>query len=45
MTTAGFSDSTIDKTVDSITYDIYTHSDANTHADVELWAQQEIVML
>ncbi|VVH51591.1 hypothetical protein BPUTSESOX_1751 [uncultured Gammaproteobacteria bacterium] len=45
VNTAGFSDSTIDKTVDSITYDIYTHSDANTHADVELWAQQEIVML
>ena len=45
VNTAGFSDSTIDKTVDSITYDIYTHSDANTHANVELWAQQEIVML
>jgi hypothetical protein len=45
VNTAGFSDSTIDKTVDSITYDIYTHSDANTHADVELWVQQEIVML
>ena len=42
---AGFSDSTIDKTVDGITYDVYTHSDANTNADVELWVQQEIVML
>ena len=42
---AGFSDSTIDKTVDGITYDVYTHSDANTHAGVELWVQQEIVML
>ncbi len=41
---AGFRDSTIDKTVDGITYDIYTHSDANTHANVELWVQQEIVM-
>ncbi len=41
---AGFSDSTIDKTVDGITYDVYTHSDANTNADVELWVQQEIVM-
>ncbi|CAC9980820.1 hypothetical protein [uncultured Gammaproteobacteria bacterium] len=42
---AGFSDSTIDKTVNGITYNIYTHSDANTHAGVELWVQQEIVML
>jgi hypothetical protein len=25
---AGFSDSTVDKTVDGITYDVYTHSDA-----------------
>ena len=33
------------KTVDGITYDVYTHSDANTHAGVELWVQQEIVML
>jgi hypothetical protein len=41
---AGFGDSTIDKTVNGITYDIYTHSDANTNADVELWVQQEIVM-
>jgi Ca2+-binding RTX toxin-like protein len=41
----GFSDSTIDKTVNGITYNIYTHSDANTHAGVELWVQQEIVML
>jgi hypothetical protein len=40
----GFSDSTIDKTVDGITYDVYTHSDANTKANVELWVQQEIVM-
>ncbi|CAC9989069.1 RTX toxins and related Ca2+-binding proteins [uncultured Gammaproteobacteria bacterium] len=42
---ADFSDSTIDKTVDGITYDVYTHSDTNTHAGVELWVQQEIVML
>jgi uncharacterized membrane-anchored protein len=26
----GFDDSTIDKTVNGITYDVYTHSDANT---------------
>jgi hypothetical protein len=40
---AGFRDSTIDQTVDGIPYDIYTHSDANTHANVELWVQQEIM--
>jgi hypothetical protein len=34
---AGFSDSAIDRTVDGITYDIYTHGDANTSANVELW--------
>ncbi|VVM17633.1 RTX toxins and related Ca2+-binding proteins [uncultured Gammaproteobacteria bacterium] len=42
---AGFSDSAIDRTVDGITYDVYTHGDANTSANVELWVQQEIVML
>jgi hypothetical protein len=36
VNTAGFSDSTIDKTVDSITYDIYTHSDANTQKNLFL---------
>jgi hypothetical protein len=41
---AGFSDSAIDRTVDGITYDVYTHGDANTSANVELWVQQEIVM-
>ena len=41
---AGFSDSTIDKTVDGITYDVYTHGDANTGANVELWVQQEVVL-
>jgi hypothetical protein len=40
----GFSDSTIDKTVDGITYDVYTHGDANTGANVELWVQQEVVL-
>jgi hypothetical protein len=29
---AGFSDSAIDRTVDGITYDVYTHGDANTSA-------------
>jgi hypothetical protein len=41
---AGFSDSTIDKTVDGITYDVYSHGDANTGANVELWVQQEVVL-
>jgi hypothetical protein len=41
---AGFSDSTIDKTVNGITYDVYTHGDANTGAHVELWVQQEVVL-
>jgi hypothetical protein len=41
---AGFSDSAVDRTVDGITYDVYTHGDANTSANVELWVQQEIVM-
>ncbi|VVH65317.1 hypothetical protein BSPLISOX_370 [uncultured Gammaproteobacteria bacterium] len=27
-----------------MTYDVYTHGDANTSANVELWVQQEIVM-
>jgi hypothetical protein len=36
--------STIDKTVDGITYDVYTHGDANTGANVELWVQQEVVL-
>jgi hypothetical protein len=33
---AGFSDSTIDKTVNGITYDVYTHGDANTGAHVDI---------
>jgi hypothetical protein len=41
---AGFSDSAVDRTVDGITYDVYTHGDANTSANVELWVQQEIVL-
>jgi hypothetical protein len=41
---AGFSDSAIDRTVDGITYDVYTHGDANTGAHVELWVQQEVVL-
>jgi hypothetical protein len=32
-----FSDSTIDKTVDGITYDVYTHGDANIGDNVALW--------
>jgi hypothetical protein len=33
---AGFGDSTIDKTVDGITYDVYTHDDANTNVKIIL---------
>jgi hypothetical protein len=39
MIIVSLSDSTIDKTVDGITYDVYTHGDANTGANVELWVQ------
>jgi hypothetical protein len=31
---AGFDDSAIDKTVDGITYDVYTHGDANTNTNI-----------
>jgi hypothetical protein len=34
--------STIDKTVNGITYDVYTHSDANTSANAELWVQKGV---
>ncbi|VVH66459.1 hypothetical protein BSPLISOX_2429, partial [uncultured Gammaproteobacteria bacterium] len=41
----GFDDSTIDKTVNGITYDVYTHSDANTSANAELWVQKGVTTL
>ncbi|CAC9507708.1 hypothetical protein formerly called flagellar hook-length control protein FliK, partial [uncultured Gammaproteobacteria bacterium] len=41
----GFDDSTIDKIVNGITYDVYTHSDANTSANAELWIQKGITIL
>ncbi|CAC9637578.1 beta strand repeat-containing protein, partial [bacterium endosymbiont of Bathymodiolus sp. 5 South] len=41
---AGFGDSTIDKTVDGITYDVYTHDDANTNVNAELWIQKGVML-
>ncbi|WP_202783967.1 Ig-like domain-containing protein, partial [Bathymodiolus thermophilus thioautotrophic gill symbiont] len=41
----GFDDSTIDKIVNGITYDVYTHSDANTSANAELWVQKGVTTL
>jgi hypothetical protein len=40
---AGFGDSTIDKTVNGITYDVYTHDDANTNVNAELWIQKGVM--
>jgi hypothetical protein len=36
-----------DKTVDGITYDVYTHGDANTNTNInaELWVQKGVITL
>ncbi|NYT27945.1 MAG: hypothetical protein H0A76_08640 [Candidatus Thiodubiliella endoseptemdiera] len=41
----GFSDSIANETVDGVTYDVYTHSDANTDAKVALWIEQGLTVL
>ncbi|VVH65554.1 hypothetical protein BSPLISOX_2323, partial [uncultured Gammaproteobacteria bacterium] len=40
----GFDDSTTEKTVDSVTYTVYAHSDANTSANAEIWIQKGITI-
>jgi hypothetical protein len=34
----------MDKTVDGITYDVYTHDDANTNVNAELWIQKGVML-
>jgi hypothetical protein len=33
------------KTVNGVTYSIYTHSDANTGANAELWVQKGVILM
>jgi hypothetical protein len=40
----GFDDSTIEKTVDGVTYTVYAHSDANTSVNAEIWIQKGITI-
>jgi hypothetical protein len=36
---------TTKKTVNGVTYSIYTHSDANTGANAELWVQKGVILM
>jgi hypothetical protein len=43
VVTTGFNGLATKKTVNGVTYSIYTHSDANTGANAELWVQKGVV--
>jgi hypothetical protein len=41
----GFNGLATKKTVNGVTYSIYTHSDANTGANAELWVQKGVILM
>jgi hypothetical protein len=41
----GFNGLVTKKTVNSVTYDVYTHSDANAGANAELWVQKGVTLI
>jgi hypothetical protein len=43
--TTGFNGLVTKKTVNSVTYDVYTHSDANAGANAELWVQKGVTLM
>ncbi|VVH64216.1 Flagellar hook-length control protein FliK, partial [uncultured Gammaproteobacteria bacterium] len=45
VVTTGFNGLATKKTVNGVTYSIYTHSDANTGANAELWVQKGVILM